>query len=237
MNNNPDPLSVKNSDYLRTVCDSLKLGDCFEAIEEITRYLQHFEQYGKAAMKSPRERMKVLGNVAAAAKALAAAINQLDYIQNVDIVFKLPPDGLTTLCEFHLQYPLAPSTVELRFGVPSPDCHVCYPSNANIFGRVGHIGIEAARLSKCCGDMYKEENTTGAKGGRKPTLDRYAEFIRIIWESVDGHSINLGRGGDFEKLCEAVFIAAGVRTEPEGAIRRFTEQCKAAENMSDDETF
>lgn len=237
MNNNPEPLPAKNSEDLRTVCTSLKLGDCFEVIEEITQWLQLFERHGKDQMKSARGKIKALGNVAAAAKTLAAAINELNAFQKIDIGNKLPPDGLRTGCEWHISYPGASIIIGAANPATNPDCHVSYPFNTNLHGRVGHIGIEADRLSKCCGEIYKEENTSGVKGGRKPTLDRYAFCIGEIWDAVQSRNINLGRGGTFEQLCEAVFFAAGVRTGPEAAIRRFIEKRKAAANTPDDEPF
>ncbi|MDO8287552.1 MAG: hypothetical protein Q7T69_21340, partial [Rhodoferax sp.] len=54
------------------------------------------------------------------------------------------------------------------------------------------------------------------------TLDTHSAIISSMAFVIclsDG--IVPGRGGMFEKICKAVFSAAGVRSEPEGAIRKF----------------
>lgn len=63
---------------------------------------------------------------------------------------------------------------------------------------------------------------SGFKGGRLKTLDAHSAIIsNMAFVICLTDNITPGRGGIFERICKAVFSAAGVRSEPEGAIRKF----------------
>ena len=75
---------------------------------------------------------------------------------------------------------------------------------------------EAARL-------LRQARPTGKSGGRPPLLKAYASEVKCLWDAVADTGMKPGRGGDFERLCDAVFEAAGVPAKAEGAIRYFTK--------------
>lgn len=60
-------------------------------------------------------------------------------------------------------------------------------------------------------------------GGRRKVLPLYADIVAAIWENIRDCGLSAGRGGEFERLCDAVFEAAGVPAKAEGAIRYFTK--------------
>ena len=75
---------------------------------------------------------------------------------------------------------------------------------------------EAARL-------LRQTRPKGESGGRLPLLKEYAMEVERLWDAVSKTGMKPGRGGDFERLCNAVFEAAGVPAKAEGAIRYFTK--------------
>ena len=75
---------------------------------------------------------------------------------------------------------------------------------------------EAARL-------LRQTRPKGESGGRPRLLEAYALEVESLWHAVKSTGIKPGRGGDFERLCDVVFEAAGVPAKAEGAIRYFTK--------------
>ena len=71
--------------------------------------------------------------------------------------------------------------------------------------------------------LADEISARSAAGGRRPTLERYAAHIGQVWRAVDGYCVQPGRGGDFERLCDAVFELSGIPSKAEGAVRHFKE--------------
>lgn len=57
--------------------------------------------------------------------------------------------------------------------------------------------------------------------GRRAVLDEYATYIGDLWQRVEAKGFSLGRNNNFHKLCDAVFLAAGVPAKSEGALRRY----------------
>lgn len=186
------PIEATKSSALRAVCSDLGLSsEAFEAIEHEARDLRDFEAHEKPTLLTPRGRVKTLNQVADLSDALNAAIKGLWGYDSIDLSTRLPSEEL----------PNGPPVYNLR-GL-----------------RVGHIGSEAKRLAEAARDMVSEIGNAGVNGGRKQTLDYYALHVNNIWNAVSGTDMAIGRGGDFERLCSAVFEAAGVPSSPEGAIR------------------
>jgi hypothetical protein len=74
----------------------------------------------------------------------------------------------------------------------------------------------AAKLS------LEDIKAAGANGlGRKKTKSAYDIFIARIAHQTMPFNLPLGGGGIFRRLCDAVFLAAGVRATSEGAIKHF----------------
>jgi hypothetical protein len=71
-------------------------------------------------------------------------------------------------------------------------------------------------LHKVLGSLEVE-----SKSGRRPLLDEYSMFIGFLWDDVKARDFSPGRNNNFHKLCDAVFLAAGVPAKAEGALRRY----------------
>jgi len=70
--------------------------------------------------------------------------------------------------------------------------------------------------------QQQKHGVTGQKTGRPPMNELLSGYITNIAECAHRSGINVARGGSFNKLCEAVFSAAGIQTDPDAAIRKFT---------------
>ncbi len=69
---------------------------------------------------------------------------------------------------------------------------------------------------------WLREQIPKVSGGPRPLLKAYAMEVARLWAAVEPSGlIKLGRGGDFEDLCNQLFKAARVDAEAEGAIRYF----------------
>jgi len=75
-------------------------------------------------------------------------------------------------------------------------------------------------------DINKQMEKLQKKGvnGRRKTLEMRALFVGFLWEYAEQAGFTLGRNNDFHRLCDAVFRAAGVPAEAEGALRYFIEK-------------
>lgn len=231
------PLSDDARKYLLSACNDLELSDSvFQRLEFTARLLRDFEAHQKGNLKSARQKNKDLEAVTIAAEALAAAISELDNHQCVELSYELPPVGLSILQKVSVEYENATA----NYSIERDDCSVTYPLRGL---RVGHIGAEARRLAKAVKNHVQANvDKQAARGGRVKTSVHYAWHIgqileNISWDEGKPTPIKLGRGGAFERLCEAVFAAAGVGTSPEGPLRQFIADRKAAENNPDDLPF
>lgn len=75
------------------------------------------------------------------------------------------------------------------------------------------------------------------KGGRRPLLTVYRQYVETLAFVFEGVGLPVGRGGPFERLCSTVFEVAGVRAAPEGAIRSYlAERKKQAKKGSENST-
>jgi hypothetical protein len=232
------PLSADARKYLLSACNDLGLSDgVFERLEFTARLLRDFEAHQKGSLKSERQKNKDLEAVTIAAEALAAAISELDNHQCLELSYELPPEGLSIWQNVSVD---SYENVTATYSIERVDCRVAYPLQGF---RVAHIGAEARRLAKAANNHVQENvDKQAARGGRVKTSVHYAWHIgrileNISWDEGKPTPIKLGRGGAFERLCEAVFAAAGVGTSPEGPLRQFIADRKAAENNPDDLPF
>ena len=147
--------------------------------------------------ETPAERDKALANVAETAAALIAALKDL---------------GLRRLALIAVGHKLQknrPELEKLMHGDTPP-----IPSDVQLI-----ILVEAvARL--------RAEHGAGASGGRRKITHIHAKTIARIWEITRDYGLTAGRGGGFERLCNAIFEAAEVPANAEGAIRYFTKNLR-----------
>lgn len=230
-----NPLSDDMHRHLHDVCAELALSDdTFERLEFTARLLRDFETHGKSKLKSERQKIKDLEAVEVAAKNLAAAILELSNHQCLDLSQGFPPEKLSIQHHQQIDYPSGVTVTHSREAV---ECHIGYPFRGF---RVGYICTEAQNLARAAHNLYQTDDTKQfSSGGRVKTGNHYAWHVgqileSVSWENCREKPIKLGRGGEFERLCEAVFIAAGVAINPEGAIRQFIEEKRAAENGLND---
>ena len=72
----------------------------------------------------------------------------------------------------------------------------------------------------------RAELGAGASGGRGKITPIHAQTIARVWEITRDYGLTAGRGGSFERLCNAIFEAAEVPANAEGAIRYFTKNLR-----------
>lgn len=101
-----------------------------------------------------------------------------------------------------------------------------YPQSEHAHGLIGCIA-EAQRLACLFAHAADTERSKlpsdGAAGGRQSSLGARAGYIAAIGYQLKPYGLRVGRGGDFERLCNAVFVAAGVSAKAEGPIKHFNE--------------
>jgi hypothetical protein len=223
------PLEPSKREALELVCIALGLDrEAFEQIEFEARMLRDFETHGKARLKTPREKIKTLQKVEEIANALHEAMQELDSFGSLEVGRHLPP-ALTVAVGKKRATSVAGLGSESSGGIvagttfPDLNGEICYPLHASgaLIGRVGHISLEVKNVANAAREERFALGAAGLNGGRKATLPRYAWHIGQIWEGVKDALIPLGRGGKFETLCKAVFKAADIHANPEGAIREF----------------
>jgi hypothetical protein len=209
------PIDTEKSERLKIVCEELGLDrDAFEQIEFEARLLRDFETNGKTHLKTPRQRINDLQNIEKLARALSDAMLKLDTQDQFELWKRLPTEEMLNITRIQ---PIATAPVVGSNHLPDPCCTLSYSSfNSTRKGRIGHISLEVENLANAARDEHLEMGDAGSKGGRKSTLRRYAVSIGAI---SDAAKMQVGRGGPFEKLCAAVFEAAGVHATPEGPIR------------------
>jgi hypothetical protein len=210
-----EPIDTEKSARLKDACDELGLDrDAFEQIEFEARLLRDFETHGKAHLKTPRQRTKDLQVVEKLANALSDAMLKLDTKDQIALWQRLPAEKMLSVVRIRT---ISRGAVVCAIRSPEPGCSVSYSFfGSTRKGRVGHIGLEVENLANAARAEHLDIGDAGSKGGRKATLRRYGMSIGAISGAA---KMPVGRGGPFEKLCAAVFEAAGVHSTPEGAIR------------------
>ena len=234
------------------VCGELGLSpDETGDIELLSLVLRDFESHGKARLKTPVERRKGIEEVERLARALHGALRELERPDLDAIGGSMTADNLRAMA--HIEIKIEPSPAVFGRAVLGLDVNealimaarpglsaerisfsTAYPME---LGRAGHIGIEAERLAQAAGQFRCSIGDEGGKGGRKNTLRHYAWYVEKIAECVKKKQIRVGRGGDFERLCDAVWIAANVHSKAAGAIRECVRLRELNQDNPDDLPF
>lgn len=89
------------------------------------------------------------------------------------------------------------------------------------------IAHDVAELGKAAQALGEEVARSSKAGGRRKTAPGLEMAVGLVWQAVEGAGMTVGRGGPFERLCEAVFEAAGVPSLAAGPVRKFAESPKA----------
>ena len=98
-----------------------------------------------------------------------------------------------------------------------------FPNSVPFRGICEYIENTLKILEGAATDVRLEFYGGAGKGGRKAVFPRYYEYIEWIWDSVKDEGFVVGRNNKFEKLCDAVFVAAGVPAKAAGAVRFFDD--------------
>ncbi|MBK1685187.1 hypothetical protein [Rhodoferax fermentans] len=212
------PLDTEKRTALELVCNDLGLNrEAFECIEFEARLLRDFESHKKPVLQTPRERVKAFKNVEKLAKELQAAINELGYQDRLLLGEEMAPEAVPSDPHFTIKGPgYLASFGGVKHHQPTYSIHDG--------GRVGYVGLEAEKLAEACNAQLLRIGDHGKSGGRKSVQQHYVWHLSAIKCAVENTSIKIGRGGSFERLCNAVFVAADVPANSEGALRIFLKE-------------
>ncbi len=231
------------------VCGELDLSpDETGDIQLLSFVLRDFELHGKSKLKTPVERRKGIEEVERLARALHGAMRELERPDLDAIGGSMPADNLRAMA--HIEIKIEPSPAVFGRAVLGLDVNedlimaanpglsaerisfsTVYPME---LGRAGHIGREAERLAQAAGQFRGSIGDEGGKGGRRSTLRHYAWHVDKIAECVEKKQFRVGRGGDFERLCDAVWRAANVPSKAAGAIRECVRLRELHQDNPDD---
>lgn len=191
-------LEAHKRDELLKVCREMRLSEPATAgVEEAARLLRHFETYQKPQIPTDKALRASLKKIEKLSRELRDAIDQAGQFD------KLAMHQL--MAERQLGGQLA------------------WPDYVPLNGVVDYIGLTLSHMSSAAAEVQRQNPNDGQKGGRKRLLHRYYFYIDWVWESVKEEGLSIGRGGPFERLCNAVFVAAGVPATAAGAVRFFDE--------------
>jgi hypothetical protein len=155
--------------------------------------LASFESLRKPKMRSDGQRIKDLERVALAAIDLHTALRDLDL-----------NEGLL------LDAFLADTEVE------PIDSH----QDIGNYARGAAKTILAIRT--CADQAVENMKSRGSTGrGRVKTLESYSGFIMGVAMGLKRHNVTPADGGKFRRLCDAIFTAANVPANAQGAIKHF----------------
>lgn len=215
-------------------------------IEYVARALREFELHGKASLKTPVERSNGLAEVERLALALCRALGELERSDLDEIGWRMPDDGLRAMVSVEKRTGSAAAVMGFVINEAFFRSAQLFPMGGELtfqtvyplwLGRAGHIGAEAEKLAHVAGLLHSSIGGKGRGGGRKSTLKHYAYHVEKIAKCVETkpvqRPIRIGRGGKFERLCEAVWNAANVPSKPAGAIR---EMLRLREVRKEEET-
>lgn len=193
-----EQLESNRREVLIEFCSNLGLSeDALKGIEEAARLLREFEMYHKKNIKTTKQILENLQNVVALSKNLRSAIEELPYRDRFGISVEIGriSTGFRTEWDGEPENNMAP---HIEFSLR----HLRNLESAAERGLAFH-------------SKYSQKN------GRKSVLHHYYYHIEWVWCSLENEGIALARNGKFERICDAVFLAAGVHSSAEGAVRFF----------------
>jgi hypothetical protein len=191
-------LNTDKRTALVAVCREMGLSNsAIQSVEESARLLREFELYEKPSTPTKKALRDSVKRIATLSSELRCAIGKTATLDKVEMHQYMDKNCL-------------------REGLP-------WPSHVPIRGIVEYLGIALERLEEAALEVQKKHLMQGVTSGRRSFMHRYYDHLEMVWESVKDEGFSVGRGGKFERLCEAVFQAAGVPSSAEGAVRFFVE--------------
>ncbi|MBV7458787.1 hypothetical protein C8C94_4866 [Acidovorax sp. 94] len=191
-------LEAHKRDGLLKVCREMRLSEAATAgVEQAARLLRHFETYQKPQIPTDKALRASLKKIEKKSRELRDAIDQAGRFDKLAMHQLMAEQQLGDF--------------------------LAWPERVPLSGVVDYVGLVLSHMSSAAAAVQRQNPNDGRKGGRKRLLHRYYFYIDWVWESVGEEGLPIGRGGPFERLCDAVFVAAGVPATAEGAVRFFDE--------------
>lgn len=189
---------------LENLCLKLKLSSrAIEVVKSVTINLKNLKT-SAALFKSGEARRRELANLIKQAKALCATLQRID--QKNDWLMR------SALGEAGFPGPLLN---------PDADVQVWFEHWRSGTGAALEMIVKAAT------DTSDKIPTTALRRGRVSSRHMQAIQLSNLDQMMEiDKGPRLSRNGEFRELCDAIFLAAGVGTESEGAIR-FLEDFRA----------
>lgn len=191
-------LDADRRNTLIATCRDMGLSDAaIEDVEKAARLLRNFEIYSKPSIKTPA--------------ALRDSLKKIETLSH-DLRFAISEAGSLDKVEMH-EY------ME-ECGIPGG---LPWPALVPVHGIVDYLAMVLELLEDAASTVQRQSSHAVTKGGRRRLLHHYFQYLEWVWESVKDEGFVVGRNGKFERLCDAVFVAAGVPSSAEGAVRFFVE--------------
>lgn len=198
---------------LRALCEELNLSEVSRAKVEETRSAFLKIEHHKPDVKTPQQQVKEFENLKLHAHNFLDALARLSYESSWALDSTLEKIGY--------------SEVQLIY---SGDFKAGRDVDASYTGFNSTINVQMDHVLEAVDSAIKLIGNKGKKGGRKSVLEEqifYMHRMVTVLRKEDG--IEPGRGGDFSKICNAVFEAAGVPSKAEGVIKAYMK--KSGENV------
>ena len=197
-------------------------------VYRLAEELFRFQTVEKKDIKTTAQRAKNLRTIEKAAATLAHKMAALSITDSDALTASMPPSGLT----FYSEITIYSSDTEITVQRDESKVRPRYGSG----GRAGHILRECNALEAGAHQMHVELTPNGAAGGPRNLSARYVRIIADLARHYTPGGIVIGRGGDFERLCNAMFSAAKIPANAEGALRNYLRRKKAGYDW-DSESF
>jgi hypothetical protein len=240
-------LNAIKKDSLLRVCGDLGLtAEQTSDIVFVALVLHDFELHEKPKLKTPVERRRAIEEVERLGHAFHRALRELERPDLDDIEWRMPADNLRAMTHIEARHESSTGVIGLEVNAAlvmraQPELLAEMISFSTVYpvelGRAGHVGKEAERLAHSASELRGSIGDEGRNGGRKNTLRYYAWHVDKIAECVEQKAMGLGRGGDFERLCDAVWSAADVPSKAAGAIREFGRLRALHQDVPQDQPF
>ena len=206
-----EPLDKARHDALMDYCTKAGISDsACEGVIEAARLLRDFELYEKPNIQTTKEKIDNLNNIADLSKKLQHAIANTARLDKVR-VHEYIDDQLGDEIE--------------------------WPDTFSLDGVMGHISSELRALALAATDVANTYRSKKKNGGRRSLVNKYYFYLDWIWKSVENEGFVIGRNNSFERLCDAVFLAAGVHAGAAGSVRYFSENYVKIEEERNDDDF
>ena len=220
-----EQISDAISDYqldrreLNALCTELGMSkENADELYAVAAHIHQFESVEKKFVKTVAQRTSAIKKIEKAAANLVLKMGLLS-TDNLWAISKfMPPSELA----FHSRLVIERGSVVAHISKEEPGIHPGYGAG----GRAGHVLRECESLAIAAHKM-QIVLTPKNGGGPRNLSGQYASFIDGLARFHTPPSVKIGRGGDFERLCDVVFSTAKVPAKSEGALRNYLKQKKA----------